>query len=714
MKKNSPEQHSEFKHVPVGSNAVISNQGRQRVPFGRDALSFGLSCPPASRFVAWPRAAQASFLVLLFTLLAYPFYHSFLGIDMGDTGFHVYHDLYLLQSPDIVGMSSFLTDMIGGLWLRIFPFWGLWGLNFLEVLLEYFICAVVYINLRHYLYPHAIMLGLCLASIASRTYLNTFNYHQLHAILVALILICIFRALQQNSYRCSLVAGIIFILDVGVRMASVTLISSLGFYCFWLLLSAEPYRLKKLCKHITYWFMGSALMGLGMLLLLRIGGLLQAAFKNVMRLSSMASDNEGSYSFSRLWNLFTRAIKDSLSLGFSFLLITILLIVASTLFYSSGIRIYKALRKNFRRKNVSKTQFVRESTNERIKSNMRREVLMLIFSLGLFLGTYYFYRLSMSSMVRILPYPQYTIAHYYVPGIFFSVAILHFLHGFSQLGKRFSEQGRYLLALLAIVHPLYVIAGSNTGIKHSVIALWLLAPLTLDIAWRFYRARWWTSWGTRFLEPLGYSYSPKSRYLAALLIVLVFSKIFIVLPVNVNNFDSPRRRELHYKIDNPKMRYLLTTQTQAEAVNHVLKQFDALSLQDQGVKRPLLIWGGSLLYYYLLDRQAMGWIWPSGPSVTERMLRIQLLETRIERKDLPDVLLCLTDSNRGFDLENYQKQRWEYKRTWANNPKQNVLIEFLERYEYQLVFENKYYAILRPYTEGSFLNMDYRVLFSEE
>ena len=90
-------------------------------------------------------------IVLICAIFLYPFLHTFIGIDLGDTGYHLYAFENLYKTPELIGFTAYLTTVIGWAWLKIFPGLGLWGLNLLEVFAEMLMVFVVYKTLKAYL-----------------------------------------------------------------------------------------------------------------------------------------------------------------------------------------------------------------------------------------------------------------------------------------------------------------------------------------------------------------------------------------------------------------------------------------------------------------------------------------------------------------------------------------------------------------------------------
>ena len=82
--------------------------------------------------------------ILWIVLILYPLIGTFYGIDMGDTGYHVYAYERLYTQSNYLSFTAYFTYVVGHIWVSIFGFLGLWGLNLLEALFEIIIAIFVY------------------------------------------------------------------------------------------------------------------------------------------------------------------------------------------------------------------------------------------------------------------------------------------------------------------------------------------------------------------------------------------------------------------------------------------------------------------------------------------------------------------------------------------------------------------------------------------
>ena len=125
-------------------------------------------------------------IVLITGIFLYPFLCSFFGIDLGDTGIHMFNYENIYSNPDKVGFTCYLTNVLAWGWLQIFGGLGIWGLNLLEVIVEMVMAFAVYKVFHKYLGDLQTLFGILIAIMASDTYLNIFNYHQFNVFFLIL------------------------------------------------------------------------------------------------------------------------------------------------------------------------------------------------------------------------------------------------------------------------------------------------------------------------------------------------------------------------------------------------------------------------------------------------------------------------------------------------------------------------------------------------
>ncbi len=624
-------------------------------------------------------------VLLLHLLIIYPLVQTVLGVDLNDTGFHLYHMEYIFSRPGDTGMSTFLTDVVGHVWMRLFPGLGLWGLNLLEVLFEYILCFVVWKLLKPYVYREFILGGLVIASVSSHTYFEIFNFHQFHVFWLVMIVCCIFRAIIGQQYRYTFLAGLCLVIDVSVRIASATSCALFLVYIIWYCYRPAYFQKKKFFGHVLYGILGVVLGLFVIAVLLWASGLLPALLDNLLRVSAMADDSAGTYRISTLISIFLRALFSSFMLGQFYAIICALIIAGCYVFYNGLMR-------------TKKLYFSKAGSRRSLES-----AVSLLGASAFFVLAFVCYKIQRNYVVSVPNWPQMTFAHFFVPGVLLFLGFLALVIQVFVNVRKFdlrSEQQTLLMGLAMLV-PIFTTAGSNTGVKHALLAYWILIPVLVQLLYQdLVASDFWLGF-LKVFRSKG-DYPPKLRGLAMALCGLVFLRVFVILPLHVNNFDEPRWRSMSYSIRHPKLRFLRTTERRARYVEGVLAQFlpfENGAFQPQPSQRPLMVIGSALAFNYLLDRPGFGSFWPLAPGVSIEKLRGILLDKYYSEEELPDIILCMTDTSWGFEERLFYRGQ-ERRRNIFSVQKQIDITTFLDRYAYGVSYVSDYFAILRPGLKG--------------
>lgn len=89
---------------------------------------------------------------LVFCTFFYPLLFIWQGIDLTDTGYHATNQHFFFEMlNDGTGNSMiFISNLIGAIWLKIFPYSGLFGLKILYLLFLYGIILLSYRILKQF------------------------------------------------------------------------------------------------------------------------------------------------------------------------------------------------------------------------------------------------------------------------------------------------------------------------------------------------------------------------------------------------------------------------------------------------------------------------------------------------------------------------------------------------------------------------------------
>lgn len=593
--------------------------------------------------------------ILILSIFLYPFIHSFIGIDLGDTGYHLYAFENLYKTPELIGFTSYFTNFVGWLWLTLFSDLGLWGLNFLEVMLEMCMAFVVYKTVKPFLGEIQTLIGILIAVTASDTYLNIFNYHQFNVFLLILIMCFQFWAITKEKIRYSILSGICFAIVVFSRMGSVTAIVTCFIYVFWYLIQDK--KASFLWKNLGTFLSGTVFMSGGMLLLLKATGQLEYFVNNIFRLSGLASTSDGGYGMDSLLETFFKGNLDAIASGAIFLAAFIVLLLGIGVFVKKG-------------------------------ENLKHKVINVLLG-GVITGIAVYQFIYAYNVNPVQAWPQMTTGPSFIIGVFYVITFLClFYHMYGE--RRRAEIA--LLSVIAILLPLLTIAGSNTGTKHVILGLWIIAPVCTYLLSEFLLNNNVRSVINQILYKFGIVLSRKIWIVCLCIVTLCFCGKFVNMLYYTMNFDSVDRSMINSKIDNPKVKYLLTTEREADAVNGVLSEIDKKGVKEE---YPLMVFGGSIIYYYLTGMESFVQPWVTNGVYSNETLTKDIENGYEKFEELPVIIYGRTNNYFGFYEFDYEKQvDDETYRTYAG--KKDILMGFLEKNRYTLQYVNDYYLVMYP------------------
>ena len=594
-------------------------------------------------------------ILLMSGIVLYPLLTSFFGIDLGDTGIHMFNYENIFSNPDKVGFTSYFTSVTGNLWLMLFGNLGIWGLNLLEVIMEIAMATVVYKAFGKNLGEVQTLFGIFIAVLASDTYLNVFNYHQFNVFLLILILICQYKAITEDKRIFSLFAGVFFTIVVCSRMGSVTAIVTCFLYLFWYM--CENKDIKFLLRHMGSFFAGTLGMGIVMAGVLLLSGQTAYFIANISRLFGLASSSGGGYSMDNLWSTFIFGNLDAIASGFIFLSAGIVLVLGFGMIFTSK------------------------------ETEIKRRVFNILF--GIVTVGVAGYQLIYAYDVNEAPnWPQMTTGPSFFIGLFY---VITFFSIFYHLHAKDGKTEIALIGVEAIILPLLTIAGSNTGTKHVILAFWFIAPISVSSVFALLKKS-----SVQLINEMASKLGIVIKYSALVLTLFVLCvsggyKFFDMIYATMN-FDSTDRSSLRYSIENDKLKFMKTTKREADAVNGVLQTVSDLQKKDTKEEK-LMVFGGSILLYSLTDMEAYVQPWVSNPNYSEEKLLQDIKKAEQESDTLPIIIYCRTNNYYGFEEWNYNVLIDSEKSNMYGGKKE-LFAEYLEEKNYSIEYMNDYYVVM--------------------
>lgn len=587
---------------------------------------------------------QYSFWIMVGIIVIWPILNSFLGIDTVDTGYYLYQ--YANPLSDYGVYTTFFATLIGAVWLKIFGFLGLWGLNLLEIFLEWILCLIVYYTFRDIFGKRVTLAGCTLTMIIISTYVNIFNYHQLNMFLCTTMLCMMYQGLQKERFSFFLLSGMAGMLAVFTRMPSILSLICIVCIFYWGIFIKKTW--KKSFQYAGGFLLGYLIMAGVIAIGLQCIGRLWIVIGEVFRLNDLGKNGGAAYGTN---SMVLNLIKDSFNAVCAFLLFAVCVFIVLLL-------------SQWKSKN----------------SSIMRKV---VWFLGV-LCTIPIVWMAVYKVGRAPVFVQLTSYNWFVYGCCFTVAIFCIFYG--MFSKKEEAGWNGLLMLMSIALILLCCVGSAARLKHTILGIWIVVPFLLNEIKLYYKKE-------KKLY-LGFGKTRKRIRLKAiketdLYIGVIAAITMFIFVAGTNNFDSVNRLELTASVDSNKLRGLKTTNRQAEAMNGVLKVLEQKKKED----KPLMVLGNAVIFYYLTDMDSYVKPWVSGTSYTANEYADHLYkETTMNYKKLPVIVWGKTNAYEGFSEEKYDELlKREEKST--HDGKKAIAQQFMDEHGYVSIFENDYFKI---------------------
>lgn len=594
--------------------------------------------------------------VFICLIIIYPLVGAFLGLDLGDTGYHLFAFENLIDNPEKINYTTFFTTVIGFLWNEVFGWMGLIAFNLLEVILEWSLVFIVYKTFKDTLGELCILAGSFLSIMAADTYLNIFNYHQFNAFLLTAIICLQYRAIIETNFKLSFWSGIIYILLVFSRIGSVVALVTFFLYLYDTVMHDREW--KTFWKHLLAFAIGAGISLVIFIGILKIMEMENYFINNIFRLGNIASDNSTAYGFQNLlYTLISENLKVMAS-GF--------ICVCSMLIAAVGMSI------------------VFTSCNTKIKKLFYSVLAIVILAVCVY-EIYFAYNINPAET-----WPQMTTGPRFIIGVMYVLAFIYY--AMNAFKKEEMNRKKTLIIISAYLLVILTIAGSNTGTKHIVLGLWIMGPIFISFLHEIFCLLKNEEASRIFYKITGLKFSGKVIKGVLILFLVMFSAKFLHMVYYTFNYDSVNRLELTATVDSPKVKGILTTQREADAVNGTLAAIEENSEEDD----PLMVFGSSLLFYYMTEKESYttAWVTPNTYSLEQYQLDLSAANEKYG-ETLPVVLFCRTNYSYGFEEEKLQ-ENYMIENYNSYDGKKDEFINFLRNNKYDMKYINDYYIVLSP------------------
>jgi hypothetical protein len=590
--------------------------------------------------------------IYLFFLLIF-IYHVlviFQGIDFNDEGFHLAFYQQIFNNPESVQYAfwGWLSGIVGGSFMKLFPFLGIWGIRFLGAMVSTATIIIAYNLLKKYLHNGYLKVSMIMLSLFINEDAKNLYYNNLSAFLYFVTAWFIFVGLRNHKKWMIFAGGLVVGLNIFARLPNllgVGLIVSIFYYGF---------TNKKSIKYIITWscvFLAGT--GVACLLVFAVMKSLNhlSYFIDAIKMISTSSQGAkkddglgGAYGITNLLRINFNDYKNALR----FLVLISLPVLA-----------------------VGCINYLTRNASDRVR------IYVKIFNYAVVTGAF-------------------LLA---VRGWFTSYRLLEFFTGISLLSALvlFEKNEKPELRLLTIIGGLILLIhpfGSSAGIATVVVySMWIAFPVALDYITRLN----WLSLGLKIDSSAGNS-SIKTAFTGVSFRNLKWVMISVMSLGCLYNVakhpylcDDHSRWDMRYSVANKLMKGVFTSKGRVDDLN------DLLSASSKYIKPNdiVLAYDCMPLYHFMTETRS----YVRNPCIwfyTTELFRNELNYAESHQSLLPVIvrqLIKTTGEGSAWPEIKPAEDYLLFKRTEAKN---NILNDFIKRHNYKEVWNNRDFTILIP------------------
>lgn len=264
----------------------------------------------------------------LLLVVLYQAIFMFQGLDFMDEGFTATFYQQFFNDPASVqyNFMYWLSGLVGGTFVYLFPDAGILGLRFLAILFTTASIMVVYNLLKDYLNKGYLRIGLLLVMMCACHNPKIFHYNFLSVLLYTSTVSLLFNGLKKDKIWMMVVAGAFVGMDAFARVPSIVNLGLIIPIVFYGLLGKAT--IKKMIVQCSSFLAGFCFSLAGMLLLIRSMDHFEVLINVFKLIAQMGGEDDGesAYGIATLFNNFLKSYSESLLFS---LYILILIVVAA-------------------------------------------------------------------------------------------------------------------------------------------------------------------------------------------------------------------------------------------------------------------------------------------------------------------------------------------------------------------------------------------------
>jgi len=477
-------------------------------------------------------------IFLILAIIIYPLLWVCHGIGFLDTGYSIFYYKQVFNNSFIWGASqTILTSIIGGLWIKIFPFMEYTSCKLGYALIIILINFLMFKTLKDVFKNKTLLLLTLLLSTICMIHLDVYFLN--YSILTVLFFIAgsyfLYSGIINKSKLNIFISSIFFSLNIFVRCANILGILFVFMPFIWSFFNIQQNKnkikeeLKNSLKLSIVFLSGYILTAIAFLICLKITGFLDFYFKDIQNLLTPALYTDSHHSYFYLLNLYIKTYFKSLLLS----------IIVIGLFSVS----YELIANNLKNKFLFFIAFI--------------FFVLLLFYTNSLITPDFFKGISLiqTPIISFLIMFVYKSSFYWIWfGYFLFLGIFLFIP-FCILFDKKTDNKLKLLCFLGILTALFSLAGSS---------------------WYFFPGYWFlTTISIYYILDLGnfkdISLNKFYKFKKIGLSIIIFLSIFSILTRNSGLGDYTGIKYLNTTINNNMFRGSYTSKERADVINDFIK-----------------------------------------------------------------------------------------------------------------------------------------------
>lgn len=588
--------------------------------------------------------SKGSDILFIFSITIFQLLFIFQGLDFTDQG--TYATLYqqIFSAPESVQtfFIYWLTAIIGGGWIKLFPDLGLLGIRLAGVLTTTALVIIVYGELKKYLSINNLRYGICIAILL--IYHQSppdLNYNNLSTLFWAIGSLLIFSGLKKENLFYLFIGGFVFGLNVFTRIPNILggVILVAVFYYGWLVNKSIKSQFKEAGVILLGFLIAISIV----ILIMSLVGHLDLFLGSLSQTQDWAGSQEDPHNLFRMIMKMITQIFNAISYAGFFMTVSVV--------YIFGF------------------QFI---TNKNKKYASHETYFNFIFLLIV--------------MIIMLLLAVKGIFDGLIP-VLFVVGVALLTNIFIILNSGYKPEMR-LLSFLGVVMLIILPCGSAWGFFHlGKYALLISLPIGIEFLSEFRNVKISYSFFKDVSEKNIIIDNQMKIFSRLFIYICMITGVYLIL-TGSPYFDHGDRERMHYTIHHNKLRGILTTKERAKVVQELL-------IASSYYVKPgdyVFAYADIPMYHYLTDTKSyLRNPWPG--LYTSEMFGVELKNSLQRTEYLPVVVLQKVNTVNtdwpGIGSKSLSNEMLNEKRAGLFN-------DFIKRYNYKVVWENDAFLILKP------------------